>query len=124
MHKIMDYVCREMEDIERKVASGHKLSLTETQYLDMLAHIKKDLLTSDAMEGNSEDSSYDEMSRNSYRRGRDSMGRYVSRDSYDRYSRDDSRSNLVNQLKEMEGKVNDEESRRMLEGFIRQATNY
>jgi len=113
-----------MEDIERKVASGHKLSLTETQYLDMLAHIKKDLLTSDAMEGNSEDSSYDEMSRNSYRRGRDSMGRYVSRDSYDRYSRDDSRSNLVNQLKEMEGKVNDEESRRMLEGFIRQATNY
>lgn len=113
MHKLMEYVCREMEEIERKVGQGQNLTLTETQYLDMLAHIKKDLLTSEAMEGG-------ESKDSSYRRGRDSMGRYTSRDA----SRDEAKDDIIRRLKEMERNSNSTESRSMLSGLIREAENY
>lgn len=77
MHKLLEYVCDEMQDMERKVGQGGKLNMQELQYVDMLAHTKKNLLTGEAMmdEGSS-NRSYDMSSR----RGRDSMGRYTSRD--------------------------------------------
>ena len=84
MHKLLSYLCDELEDAERKVSQGGKLSMQELQYIDTLAHAKKNLLTGDAMmEGESQRSrrSYDADSGDmSYRRGRDSMGRYTSRD--------------------------------------------
>ena len=105
MHQIMEYVNSEMKDLEHKIGNGTSLTLNETQYLDMLAHIKKSLLTISAMENEGY----------SNRRGRDSMGRY---------SRDDAKDTLIKHLKEMESNVNDEESRRMIDEWMRQANNY
>lgn len=90
MHKLIEYVCDELEDIERKAEKG-KLSMSEIQYADTLAHMKKNLLKADEMmdEGEYSGAPYYEggnnMGRNSYARGRgrnakrDSMGRYSSR---------------------------------------------
>ena len=108
MHKLMEYVCDELEELERKSDKG-KLSMAEMEYADMLTRIKKNLLKTDEMTGEGEfsmamdpyrpytrgDRSYRRSNRNndmSYARGRgrgakrDSMGRYssrMSRRSYD-----------------------------------------
>ena len=114
MHKLMEFVCDELKDIENKTSKG-KLTMQELQYADMLAHLKKSLLTIDAME------SGDGYSRDdaSCRRGRDSMGRYVSRDdgSY-RYSRDN--RELEEKLRDMERNAHDEETRRMVKEWMNQ----
>lgn len=73
MDKLIDYICDELEDIERKSEKG-KLSLSEIQYADTLAHLKKNLLKSEKMKEEEEG----EMS---YARKRDGMGRY-SREGY------------------------------------------
>lgn len=65
MHKIMEYVCDELEELERKIDKGGKLSMQEIEYLDKLAHIKKSLLSADEMW---EDSEYS-MARGSYAQG-------------------------------------------------------
>ena len=58
MHKLIDYICDELEQLERKVDKGGKLSTQELQYMDTLAHAKKNLLTGDAMM-NPDEYSYD-----------------------------------------------------------------
>lgn len=105
MHKLMEYVCNELEEYERKAGSG-KLSMQDIEYIDKLAHIKKSLLSADEMWEESEysmagDGSYArggnrgggrsnrggsyEGSYASYARGR---GRNARRDSMGRYSRE------------------------------------
>ena len=49
MHKLIEYICDELEELERKAEKGGKLSMQEVQYGDMLAHFKKNLLKSDEM---------------------------------------------------------------------------
>lgn len=107
MHKLMNYVCDELEDIEKKADKG-KLSMSEIEYADKLASLKQNILKSDKLmdEGYSGDSHMDGYSNRmypysmnegmSYARGRgsnarrDSMGRYSSDDGrYSDYSRDD-----------------------------------
>lgn len=51
--EIIDYICEEIDDLERKATKDGKLSMAEMQYLDTLAHTKKSLLTAEAMEGKS-----------------------------------------------------------------------
>lgn len=137
MDKLIEYICDELEELERKAEKG-KLSMAEVQYGDMLAHFKKNILTSDAM---MEDGEYSNES-GSYARGergrgrnarRDSMGRYSSRRSYedgsmrdnrgrsyDGYSRDDAREDLRMELHEMEQDAGDEETKRMIKKWIKQ----
>lgn len=90
MHKLIGYVCDELKELERKADKDGKLSMAEIQYMDTLAHAKKNLLTGDAMMDEGESGYYmpmygrsygDESMRNgnSYARRRDSMGRYMSR---------------------------------------------
>ena len=43
MHKLIDFVCDELEDIEQKASKG-ELSISDVQYADTLAHLKKNLL--------------------------------------------------------------------------------
>ena len=78
MHKLIDYVCDELEEIERKAEKDGKLSLAEVQYADTLAHLKKNLLKAEEMgDEYSHGRSYRGMSY--ARRGnvrRDAMGRY------------------------------------------------
>ena len=139
MHKLLEYICDELEKLERKADKEGKLSMQEVQYMDTLAHAKKNILTADAM--TESEYSNDNMS---YARGRnarrDSMGRYSRGGSYDdrsymgnsmnrggsygaNYGRNYSRDNeeLVGQLREMEMNAQDEETRRMIQEFIRKA---
>ena len=87
MHKLIEYICDELEELERKAGKDGKLSMAEVQYMDTLAHAKKNLLKGDEMEEGeySGRMMYDEepYSRNSYARRRDSMGRYSRYDEQD-----------------------------------------
>lgn len=93
MDKLMEYICDEIEELEKKAGKGGKLSMTEIEYLDKLTHIKKNILKSEEMweeseyseDGNSYAKGRNYMIGGSYARGRgsnakrDSMGRYSSR---------------------------------------------
>lgn len=132
MHKLIEYICDELDELERKAEKGGKLTMSEIQYGDVLAHFKKNLLTADAMMESEEE--YSNAGGNSYARGRgrnarrDSMGRY-SRDtmrggmyrdgSYDGYSRESAKEDMLMQLREMEQDA-DEESKRMIRKWIKQ----
>lgn len=120
MHKLIEFVCNELEDLDRKAEKNGKLSMQEVQYLDILAHTKKNLLKSEEMmegDGYSMDGDYAyarEGRRYSNARmgrgrgsnaSRDSMGRYSS----NRYSRD--------------GYSTEEDFRSELEELMREAPN-
>ena len=138
MDKLMNYVCDELEELERKADKG-KLSMAELQYADTLAHLKKNILTSDAMMDS--DNEYSNEG-GSYARGRgsnarrDSRGRYSSDGmyrggmyarenrggrggSYEGYSREDAKEDMIMQLHDMERDA-DEESKRMIKKWIKQ----
>jgi hypothetical protein len=109
MHKLIKYACEELEDLERKVDKGGKLSMQEIEYGDLLAHFKKNLMKCEEMEdgeieysgrgysrrmsyadgGSYADGSYSERDYvrpdGSYARGR---GAGAKRDSMGRYSRE------------------------------------
>lgn len=115
MHKLIEYICEELEELERKADKEGKLSMAEVQYMDTLAHAKKNLMKADEMWEESEYSmaggggnyrrSYEvrggegggqsrrgrsyrgggSYEGGSYARGR---GRNANRDSMGRYSRD------------------------------------
>ena len=71
MHgKIIDYLCEELDDMERKVGKGAKLSMQELQYVDVLAHAKKNLLKAEEMSGGDEYSMRGYSRRMSYDDGR------------------------------------------------------
>lgn len=113
MHKLMEYICNELEEIERKAEKNGNLSASEVEYADKLLHMKKNLLKSEEMMEESdmsyagEESGQSRRTRSyrgsSYRRGglsydngssyargrgrnarRDSMGRYSSEGGYSR----------------------------------------
>lgn len=125
MHKLIDYICDELDDLEQKAEHG-KLSMAEVEYGDMLAHFKKNLLTADAMMGEDEYSYDDGMSmargRGSNAR-RDSRGRY-SRNNYGgrsyRYSRADAKEDLMDGLRELHADAKDEATKQMVDNWIRQ----
>ena len=78
MHKLIEYVCDELDELEHKAEKDGKLSMAEVQYMDTLAHTKKNLLKADEMMeeggysmGDGSYRSYTEgnYTRNSYARG-------------------------------------------------------
>lgn len=54
MHKLMEYICNELEELERKADKEGKLSAAEIEYIDKLTHIKKNLLRAEEMWEDSE----------------------------------------------------------------------
>lgn len=129
MHKLIDYICDELDALEKKSQNG-KLSVAEVQYGDTLAHFKKNLLKSEEMmnDGYSmddrmyHDKSYS-MDDSSYARGRnarrDSMGRY-SRDRYPRYSMDDG---FMSELHELKNSAPNDQVRQEVQQFIERVQN-
>ena len=111
----MEYVCKEMEDLEKKIEKNGGLNPSDMQYLDTLAHTKKNLLKSEEMSEGSYRGSYrgsydDRMSyaepmyadderteRSRYSTRRDRMGRYSREDGY---SRDEG---MIEELRNMMG---------------------
>lgn len=119
MHKLIEYVCDELKELERKADKDGKLSMAEIQYMDTLAHAKKNLLTGDAMmEAEGGESGYympmhgrsygDEsmMNNRSYARGRDRMGRYTSRRGSMSYD-----SGMVDELRDLMEQAPEESKR-------------
>ncbi len=131
MHKLIEYICDELEGLEKKSEKG-SLSMSELQYADTLAHLKKNLLKSEEMmeefdEGYSSEmrpmtsvggayrggsyrggsyNSYGSYARNGRGRGsnarRDSMGRYSSERGY---SRADEMEDIVESIRGMMGEL-------------------
>lgn len=123
MHKLIDYVCGELEDIEKKSDKGN-LTMSEIQYADTLAHLKKNLLKCEKMEGEAEYSMMGYTSRtmptyygNSYAaRRRDSMGRY-SRNGYSRSE------DMAGQLRDMMEDAPDEMTRTEIQRLVSKLEN-
>ncbi len=140
MHKLMEFICDELEELERKAEKDGKLSMAEIQYVDTLAHAKKNLLKADEMWEESEYSmdggnSYARggnrgggQSRNSYRysneggrsyaRGR---GRNARRDSMGRYSREGysmAGDEMIDELRDLMQDAPDEQTRMEFQRFI------
>lgn len=72
MHKLIEYICDELEELERKAGKDGKLSMAEIEYADVLAHTKKNLLKGEEMMEESEysmDGGSYEGRGNSYARG-------------------------------------------------------
>ena len=123
MHKLMEYVCAEMEELERKASKDGKLSMAEMQYLDTLAHTKKNLLKSDEMSGEEGYSGMmypryygdDRMDGRSYARGRNAR-----RDSMGRYSRGYSMAaeDMMDELRDLMEKAPDEMTKKEFRKFI------
>lgn len=141
MHKLIEYVCDELKELERKADKDGKLSAAEVQYMDVLAHAKKNLLTGEAMMEAEEDGysgrmypiysrSYadgDMSNGRSYADGRsyagrrnarrDAMGRYSGRGySRDGYSMDS--SEMVSELRELMQDAPDDRTRQEFQRFI------
>lgn len=121
MHKLVDFICDELEELERKVGKGEKLSMAEVQYMDTLAHTKKNLLKAEEMSddySNGYDMGY---SRRGYSRrddGRSYAGR--RRDSMGRYSRGYSMANdeMIDELRDLMEDAPDERTKSEFKKFI------
>lgn len=105
MYKIQDMIEEELNIIAKKP----EMSASDIECTYKLIDILKDITTIDAMRegGYSQEGSYDDMNMrysgrgNSYRRGRDAMGRYTSRDSYrDGYS-GHNKTSMIEDLREL-----------------------
>lgn len=69
MHKLIEYVCEELESLEKKAAKG-SMSAAEIEYADKLASLKKNLLKGEEMYAEYEDGEYSgNMGGMSYQRG-------------------------------------------------------
>lgn len=145
MHKLINYICDELEKIEMQTERG-KLSMSEIEYADKLAHLKKNLLKADELmdAGYSGDirrypspyrggmayddrgRSYDrDISYDSRGRGanapRDSRGRYSSGRGYSRYVRDDysmATDEVIDDLRDLMGKAPDERMRAEIQRIV------
>lgn len=97
MHKLIEYICDELEELERKADKDGKLSMAEVQYMDTLAHAKKNILKSEemmedgeysmAMDGGSSYRYGSSMAGRGFNQSRArGRGRNAKRDSMGRYS--------------------------------------
>lgn len=110
MQKLLNYICQEMDDLEKRLDSGN-LTLADMQYGDLLAHFKKNLLTAEAMmERDRHKSSYDD--------GHDRMDNKSGRMSRT-MSRNEAKDDLIRHLKSIANDSNDEEIRQMVHNWIR-----
>jgi hypothetical protein len=123
MHKLIDFLCDEIDDLERKAEKEGSLSMAEVQYLDTLAHAKKNLMKAEEMSDGYSNRGY---SRGDYRfvgdgsygdhsyrgRRRDAMGRYSSR-GYSMGAED-----MVAELHEMMQNAPDDMTKREFQKFI------
>lgn len=115
MHKLLEYICSELEDLERKTEKGDSLTMSEVQYMDTLLHAKKNLLKTEEMMD--ESGEYSRSYGREYRaRGR---GRNARRDSQGRYAdRGYSNENMADQLRDMMDDAPDDSTRKELQRFI------
>lgn len=134
MDKLIEYVCDELKELEKKADKDGKLSMAEIQYADTLAHMKKNLLKGEEMyedeysmargggrsyRGGSYGRSYEGggYSGESYARGR---GRNARRDSMGRYSSEGYSRNgdFMEDLQELMESAPNDRVRQKLKGIM------
>lgn len=134
MEELKEMLCEELD----KIAKKGELSAGSLDVVDKLTHSIKSIATIMAMEEAQDDGGYSGARGRGSNARRDSMGRY-SREgrsyaggsyaggrgsqSYARgggYSRDDAMEELAEQLRELEMNVGDEQSRHMIQKWIKQ----
>lgn len=130
MYDICEALNKELEEANEKIKmSGGKMSAGDLELIDKISHAIKSVKTIIAMEESdySHDMMDDSIRGSSYARGRgsnarrDSMGRYTSRGySRGRYSRDDGRMEVREQLEDIMMSAPDEETKRMVKKWINQ----
>ena len=130
MHKLYEWACDELEELEKKADKG--LSAAEVEYASKLTELKKNILKIEMLEDEGYSAEYRDDTGRSYDRGgnrgggsyrgsyargrrnarRDSMGRY----SRDGYSRD--ADEIVEQLEDMMDTAPDERTRMELKKLV------
>ena len=121
MHRLIDFVCQELEGLEEKASRNGKLSMAELQQADTLAHLKKNLLKAEEMSGYSNKDGYSREpnypKESYYVRPDGSYARDYSmkRDSMGRYSRSD---DIRHELHELMNKAGDEHTRSEIKKLI------
>lgn len=129
MHNLIDFICEELEELEKKAERDGKLSMAEIQYADTLAHTKKNLLKGEEMMEEGFSMAGDRYHMGSYARGGNMGGRSYARGgrrmrganqygSYamEGYSRGE---DMVMELRELMNEAPDERTRKEFEHFIR-----
>lgn len=120
MHKFLEYICSELEDLEKKADRDGSLTMTEIQYADTLLRMKKNLLKAEEMSGESY-SSYGENYNRDYNRDYNARGRggNARRDSRGRYAEGGySRANMADAIRDMMDDAPDEQTRKEFQRFI------
>lgn len=112
MHRLCEFIDDELMDMEDLVKQGKKLSMSEVDYGDKLAHWKKCLLTNKAMEDNYSEARGGRANRMG--RSHDDMSMARNRDSMGRYSRDE----FMDKLMMMRESAPNEKSRRAVDKMI------
>lgn len=114
MHKLIEYACDELEELEKKAAKG-SMSAAEVEYADKLASLKKNLLKGDMLY-NELDADGEYSGNMGYRRGGSYARGRGRRDSMGRYSRD--ASDMVEKLRELMNEAPDAQSKREIERLV------
>lgn len=134
MHKLMEYICDELEEIERKAEKEGKLSGTEIEYADKLLNMKKNLLKAEDLYeesdysmaggsyarnnpnrmGNRGGRSYARGGRGGRRGGANQYGSYAMEGDYSRATED-----MVEDLRELMQDAPDEHIKQEFQRFIR-----
>ena len=120
LHELKEKLCKELDEIARKPEMGagdleiiHKLTDT-IKNVDKIGLLEEGEY-SQAYNGRG-NGGYDRG--NSYRRGRDSMGRFTRR-----YSRDDGSSYLVDQLEDLMDQADSEQVKKAIRRAMEQIEN-
>lgn len=122
LHELKEKLCKELDEIARKPEMGagdleiiHKLTDTikNVDKINMLEEGEYSQAYNGYGRGGD---SYDRG--NSYRRGRDSMGRFTRR-----YSRDDGSSYMVDQLEELMDQADNEQVKKAIRRAMEQIEN-
>ena len=111
MHKLYEWACNELEELESKAEKG--LSAADVEYADKLTELKKNILKIEMLEDEGYSAEYrDDMG--NYARGRNrgnsyryssARGRNARRDSMGRYSRDGYSRAADEQIEMLEGMI-------------------
>lgn len=132
MHKLLEFIDNELEELERKAEKDGKMSMTEVQYADTLAHMKKNLLTADAMEEEDYSNYGPHDTRDGYggsyarggytrvrgydRRNPRSSNMMTRSNRYDGYSRD--AGDMIDELHDLMDKAPNEQTRMEIERLV------
>ena len=127
MNELIEYCCDELDELKSKIKKGGKLSMAETEYMDTLAHAKKNLMKGEEMSDGeysgmmypryyNDGRSYDDD--RSYGRSYEGRSYARRRDSMGRYSRGYSGDEMVDELRDLMEKAPDEHTKREFQKFI------